>query len=361
MFVLDDFGLQREGALIDWVADMRSIVGRKNLTSKEAARLLGVSEASVKRWADGGLLPALKTAGGHRRFRPEDLATFRREGLSREIATAPGKGGAPERSTRARASSGNVATLDEALPRLMFESVVGGHDDEAAAMLVSLHLQGHTVARIADAALCPALHQVGELWRAGELSVAQEHLATRTALSALQALRASLDARKHAGARSAICCSVEDDFHELPVYVAAVTLEAQGWQVINLGMSTPFYALAEAVVRFHPRLACVASTIFSQPDRAAREYSEFVAMARRVGASVVLGGAGFQSADVRRRFPADLHAETFLQLEHHAAALAADGTDESNQTPRRGGREHKGGREDVRTSSKKIHRGARTT
>ncbi|MBV9958343.1 MAG: helix-turn-helix domain-containing protein, partial [Acidobacteria bacterium] len=46
----------------------------KDLTSSEAARLLGVSEASVKRWADSGLLPALKTAGGHRRFRPEDVA-----------------------------------------------------------------------------------------------------------------------------------------------------------------------------------------------------------------------------------------------------------------------------------------------
>jgi excisionase family DNA binding protein len=50
----------------------------KRLTSKETARLLGVSEASIKRWADGGLLPSEKTAGGHRRFRPEDVATFRR-------------------------------------------------------------------------------------------------------------------------------------------------------------------------------------------------------------------------------------------------------------------------------------------
>ncbi|HYP52226.1 MAG TPA: helix-turn-helix domain-containing protein [Pyrinomonadaceae bacterium] len=54
------------------------VFGRK-LTSRETARLLGVSEASVKRWADSGLLPTEKTAGGHRRFRPEDVARFRRE------------------------------------------------------------------------------------------------------------------------------------------------------------------------------------------------------------------------------------------------------------------------------------------
>src|ERR1051325_8674833 len=59
----------------------RAITGRR-LTSKEAARVLGVSEASVKRWADSGLLPMEKTAGGHRRFRPEDVAVVRRAGLN---------------------------------------------------------------------------------------------------------------------------------------------------------------------------------------------------------------------------------------------------------------------------------------
>ncbi len=336
---------------------MREIVGRKNLTSREAARLLGVSEASVKRWADGGLLPALKTAGGHRRFRPEDVAAFRREGMARETAGAFIGGDANKRAPRDEA-----AALDEALPQFMFETIVGGHDEETTALLVSLYLHGHTVARIADAVLCPALRRVGDLWHAGELSVAQEHLATRTALSALQALRASLNVRARESERAAICCSVEDDFHEMPVQVAALTLEAQGWSVVNLGTSTPFYAVSEAVIRFNPRLVCVASTVFNHTDRAAREYGEFSDAARRVGASVVLGGAGFQAEGMRRRFPADLHAETFFQLESHASALGAVAVDEDNQTAsrsKRGGRTHKGGFEDVGATSKKIRRGTR--
>jgi hypothetical protein len=36
---------------------------------------------------------------------------------------------------------------------------------------------------------------------------------------------------------------------------------------------------------------------------------------------VVLGGAGFGGGEVRRRFPADLHADTFSQLEEHASLL----------------------------------------
>lgn len=298
---------------------MKSMAGRKNLTSKEAARLLSVSEASVKRWADVGLLPALKTAGGHRRFRPEDVAAFRRGSLITETAGALKRGDALEQATST--PPGDAAAFGQDLPQAMFEIITGGHDEEAAAMLVNLYLHGHTVALISDTVLCPALRKVGDLWHAGELSVAQEHLATRTALSALQALRASLHVRELEDARVAICCSVEDDFHELPVHVAALTLEAQGWGVVNLGTSTPFYALSEAVARFKPRLVCVASTVFNHPDRAAREYGEFSTATGRVGASVVLGGAGFQSEAARRRFPADLHAETFFQLESHASAL----------------------------------------
>jgi excisionase family DNA binding protein len=290
---------------------MKDIVGRKNLTSKQVARLLGVSEASVKRWADVGLLPSSKTAGGHRRFSPQDLADFRRQNFSQ------GRTGRVVRLRRH--GQEEVAPLDDALPRSMFRMLVGGQPEEAASALISLRLQGHTMARIADAVLCPALREVGDLWHAGELSVAQEHVATRTALSALHALRAAFKMRETAGTRAAVCCSVEEDYHEMSVHLSALTLEGQGWEVVNIGTSMPFYALAEVVARFRPRLVCVASTILNHPDRAAREYGEFSAAVRRVGASVVLGGAGFMAEGVRRRFPADLHAETFTQLEEYAA------------------------------------------
>ena len=288
---------------------MNGFGGRKNLTSKQAARLLGVSEASVKRWADGGLLPALKTAGGHRRFRPEDLAAFRRGSQTSDAAE------------RARPDA-SPAPLDEGLWEELFELIVGGQEEEAASVLVGLHLQGHTVARLADALLCPALRRVGDLWHAGRMSVAQEHLATHTTQTALGGLRTAARVRTESAERVAVCCAVEEDYHEVPVFMSALTLEAQGWEVVNLGTSTPFYALAEAVARFGPRLVCVASTVFRQTDRAARDYGEFGAAVRRAGASVVLGGAGFFDEGVRQRFPADLYAATFSELEEHAAALA---------------------------------------
>src|SRR5918994_1138158 len=190
--------------------------GGKRLTSRETARLLGVSEASVKRWADGGLLPSEKTAGGHRRFRPVVVA--------------------------------------------MFGALLDGSAGKASALLTDAHASGRGLAALFDEVLCPSMRRVGDLWHEGELTVAQEHVATRAALSALQALGGALAAAEPS-APLAVCCGAEEDFHELPVNCSELVLREGGWAVLNLGANTPFYALAEAVARRGPRLVAVAAPL----------------------------------------------------------------------------------------------------
>ncbi len=46
------------------------------LTTRDAARLLGVSAPAVAQWVERGLLRAHRTPGGHRRIRAEDLAAL---------------------------------------------------------------------------------------------------------------------------------------------------------------------------------------------------------------------------------------------------------------------------------------------
>ncbi|MBV8860161.1 MAG: B12-binding domain-containing protein [Acidobacteria bacterium] len=301
---------------------LREIKGR-HLTSREAARALGVSEASVKRWADSGLLPMEKTPGGHRRFRPEDVAALchaRPAAVDMELPALK----RVVLSTAAPQAEALEPAREAALAEETFSALLEGRDEELSSLFVRLHLHGLSVGQLADSLLCAAMRRVGDLWHAGELTVAQEHVATRTALVALQGLQASL--RKSGGGRMrALCCSVEDDFHELPLQLARLTLEASGLAVFDLGTSTPFSALAEAVHRFRPELVCVSSTVLQRLDRAVYEYAGFGKAARRAGAAVVLGGAGFRAEGLRGRLPADLHAESFRELEEFAAAvLGAD-------------------------------------
>lgn len=43
------------------------------LTPEEVAQVFRVDPKTVTRWANAGKLPALRTPGGHRRFRAEDV------------------------------------------------------------------------------------------------------------------------------------------------------------------------------------------------------------------------------------------------------------------------------------------------
>jgi excisionase family DNA binding protein len=64
---------------------------RLGLSTSQAARELGVSLGTVRRWADRGYLHAYRTPGGQRRFSAEQIETFVRSLEQR------GRGAAGER------------------------------------------------------------------------------------------------------------------------------------------------------------------------------------------------------------------------------------------------------------------------
>jgi len=46
------------------------------LTPYEASQIIGVAPSQLARWERRGMLPAVRTPGGHRRFRPADVEAF---------------------------------------------------------------------------------------------------------------------------------------------------------------------------------------------------------------------------------------------------------------------------------------------
>ncbi len=49
---------------------------RLGLTASQAARALGVSVSTVRRWSDSGALRGYRTPGGQRRFSREQIDSF---------------------------------------------------------------------------------------------------------------------------------------------------------------------------------------------------------------------------------------------------------------------------------------------
>lgn len=285
----------------------------KFLTTRQLSRVWLVSEATIKRWADTGQLKSSRTVGGHRRFPLAEVMRFQTErglgvttvGASAAVATA----------------TASAATFDaEQAAEQFLEAVRHGRAGEATALLLEAHMLGAELDLIFDAVVASSLQRVGDLWYGEEMSVAEEHLATSTAMRAVESLAASTR-RAGAKAGAAVCCAAEEEMHTLPVLCAQALLEGAGWDVRNLGGHTPFFALAEYVERQRPSLVCVSATLQRELEHNARDYAQLSTAARACGARIVLGGEGFRDRAVRARFPADLHAESFKDLSEFVRQL----------------------------------------
>jgi len=270
-----------------------------SLTTKAVAKLLRVSEATVKRWADSGLLQSDKTVGGHRRFSLNAVAHLRRE-----LGIGPGADKSSGRTAQKSASIDLPAAVQFA------GTLLSADEKEAGAVLVQAYLSGAALTTLFDETITKAMHHVGELWFKGSITVADEHLATRIVFSALQTLRAALMPVQPTG-QKAICCGIEGDLHELPVQLARIVLESEGWEVQSLGPNTPLFALSDMVARQRPQLVCISARSISDLDRATAEYGQLSKITRKFGVSVVIGGEGFRDPVFRERFPSEFYADNF--------------------------------------------------
>ena len=284
----------------------------KCFTTKEVARLCRVSDATVKRWEDAGLIKSRRTGGGHRRFQAEEIARFRRE-LGFELKTS----NCDASAVRAVRRPTNNFQSDSAL----FYLLIAGSEEDAANLLIGAHLDGKVLSEIFDDLICPAMRQIGEFWYNGELSITQEHIATRVVGNAVNKLRNVLPVHAATGGM-AMCCALEGDLHELPTHLAQTIFESKGWEVLNFGANTPLYSLAEEVAARSPALICISATIIGDFERLSRDYKGIAEQAEKLKIPIVLGGRAFADEWIRRRFPAELYARSFGEIARFSERLS---------------------------------------
>lgn len=284
------------------------------LTTKEVARLCRVSNATIKRWEDIGLLESEKTNGGHRRFKAEDVANFQRKN-NLGLKSSHGDN-TPQSVLSNRQFSNKYPTLNffkpESSAALYFESLMAGSEEECANILINEYLSKNSLAKIFDETITRVLHLVGELWMRGEVNVAQEHRATRATFYAIHKLRGVIPVPKPNG-KMAMNCAIEGELHELSTNLAQITLESEGWEVMNFGANTPLFSFAEEVLHYQPELICISATIINNVDRLSRDYKEFRERTAHLKIPIVLGGNFFEDERIRLRFPCDLYARTFQE------------------------------------------------
>jgi MerR family transcriptional regulator, light-induced transcriptional regulator len=114
---------------------------------------------------------------------------------------------------------------------------------------------------VLDRLLAPVMYEVGRRWEAGEISIADEHLATAIAHGTLTRIYPRLATAEPRSRGVVLLAGADGEEHVLGLRMVADVLEAAGFDVRNVGGAIPPARLSAAVTRHHPMLVGLANTL----------------------------------------------------------------------------------------------------
>lgn len=222
---------------------------RSLLSPKQVAEALQVSESSVKRWCDQGLIPMIRTAGGHRRIALEELLRFASDS-ERPLLNpmAIGLSIPPRRTTEQSFPAG---TLDQDAFR---KCLAEGDEAGCRRVLDSVYLRCGSVTQATEQLITDAMHRFGEAWERNQLDVYQERRGCEICLRLIFHLRSRLP---ETTSPVAIGGATAGDPYQLPTSLVELALREAGWAAQSLGADLPFPSIKKAIDDHNPRLVWI--------------------------------------------------------------------------------------------------------
>jgi diguanylate cyclase (GGDEF)-like protein len=146
-----------------------------------------------------------------------------------------------------------------AIARRYSEAALAGRGEEAERVALDCLVDGMSVTDLYEGVISPAMALSGELWAAGAMTIADEHLASALNMKVMAAVYAiCLAGRPHADVGRALLAGVEGDPHGVGIRMAGDVLELSGFEVLYLGENVPVDHIVRSVDLNTPDLLVVA-------------------------------------------------------------------------------------------------------
>jgi MerR family transcriptional regulator, light-induced transcriptional regulator len=189
-------------------------------------------------------------------------------------------------------------------------AVLQGDRQRAVQLILDAARQGERVSDLYLQVLAPAQAELGRMWVANEINIAEEHLATATTKMVLSRLRPQAATQPPLD-RTLVVAAVAGNQHDLGPQIVADFFEMDGWQVIPLGADMPITDLVQAVEVFRADVLGLSVSLSSQ--LVALEETIAVVRQSPYGARVkiLVGGPALaDSGDLPHELGADAYAAT---------------------------------------------------
>jgi DNA-binding transcriptional MerR regulator len=264
----------------------------------ELARRTGASPELLRAWERRyGLLRPTRSQGGFRLYTAADEERIRRmrEYLARGVAAAEAARLAMDSETSVPGAETTMPlvlapdTTVAAPPHLQaaareLAGALDRFDEEQAHAVLDRLLAAFRIETILRDLLVPYLHDLGERWARGEVSVAQEHFASNLLRGRLLGLARGWGQGR--GPTAVLAC-LPGEQHDLGLIAFGITLYRRGWHIVYLGPDTPIATIGQATDSIAPDLVVLAGTV---PEPIGVHADAIADLARQT--TVALGGAG---------------------------------------------------------------------
>jgi len=258
----------------------------------ELSKRVGVSPELLRAWERRyGLLCPARSAGGLRLYSPADVERVAlmqqhlAEGMAAaEAAALAGRDAVDEEAAR--------TALRPAALRAELAAALDGFDEPRAQAILDRLLALATVETLLAEVVVPYLQDLGERWKRGDASVAQEHFASSVLRGRLLGLARGWGLGL--GPVAVLACPPGEQ-HDLGLIAFGLALRARGWRIVYLGPDSPIDTVADVSRQLEPRLVVLNAV---SRERVQPVLSKLRALARHH--TVALGGVAAEDRTLEK-------------------------------------------------------------
>ena len=271
--------------------------------------MLGVSVTTVKRWVDAGVLPAHKTAGGHRKIPRADVLRVVHEGNFPRLDLS-----------RLNFAACPAELNTEKLTQRLFDALRAGDIGRTRSVVHGAFAAGIAIEELGDAVIAPAISRLGSEWEHGRIDVMHEHRGTLICTSALHGLKPALEATAEIDRPIAVGGNPEGDHSFVASLLVQMVLLGAGWEAVSLGPHTPLASFRLALRELKPRMMWLSASYLADPHTFSMSTARFYNEAEDAGVAVAIGGRAVHGS-LRELMPCTFHGDTLTQLAAFARTL----------------------------------------
>ena len=186
-------------------------------------------------------------------------------------------------------------TLKEKMLELLMRN-----DTKSLVDIFETYSQFFGLVKFYERLLAPVMYKVGEMWEAGRLNVATEHVCSNAAHTLVKIIneRASRNPEGNRKTLKILICTPEGEYHSLGCMVIESFLRSKGYSVSNIAPSLPSDSVIAFASKYNPDLIMISMTLADNIDSANKLINKI--LESRISVShILVGGIGIESIKIK--------------------------------------------------------------